>query len=283
MNVQVLANTHDELGEGLLWSPDDGAVYWVDIMLPTVRRMILATGRVTSWPMPETIGWLVRRTGRDDFIAGLASGFAELSLAPLQISLIGAPEPKLTNNRMNDATVDRDGRIWAGTMDVDAAGPSGSLYCMGADKTWTCHDTGYLVSNGPAISRDQDWLYHTDSLARSIYRFAMHDDGTLGPRELHITFEDAWGLPDGMTCDNEGGLWIAHWGGGRVSRFTPEGVLERSIALPVTNVTNLVFAGPALDRLIITSAASDVEEELAGALFEADPRVIGIPPYKFDG
>ena len=73
---------------------------------------------------------------------------------------------------------------------------------------------------------------------------AVEADGSLGQRELFIRFEPEWGTPDGMTLDSEGGLWVAHWGGGRVSRFTPEGRFERSIALPASQITSCTFAGP---------------------------------------
>ena len=86
-----------------------------------------------------------------------------------------------------------------------------------------------------------------------------------------------------MTCDAEGHLWVAHWSGGRVSRFRPDGTLERGVRLPVSNVTSCAFGGPELDRLFITTAAQDAPsgEPLAGGLFACTPGVAGLPPWRF--
>jgi sugar lactone lactonase YvrE len=87
-----------------------------------------------------------------------------------------------------------------------------------------------------------------------------------------------------MTVDEDGCLWIAHWGGARVSRFTPEAKLERSIALPASQITSCTFAGHDLDRMFVTSAAEGrSDERLGGALFEVYPGVRGLPPGRFAG
>lgn len=92
------------------------------------------------------------------------------------------------------------------------------------------------------------------------------------------------GIPDGMTVDASGGIWIAHWGGGRVSRFTPDGKLDRDIRLPASQISSCVFAGENLDRMFVTSAAVDrPDEPLAGTLFEIDPGTVGLAPNLFDG
>ncbi|MDX1556199.1 MAG: SMP-30/gluconolactonase/LRE family protein, partial [Xanthomonadales bacterium] len=117
-----------------------------------------------------------------------------------------------------------------------------------------------------------------------VYRFPLSDDGTPGEREIFIEFPKDWGHPDGMTVDAEDGLWIAHWGGGRVSRFTPNGKLDRAIELPASQITSCVFAGPDLDRMFVTSAAENKPDEPdAGKLFEVDPGVHGLPQSRFAG
>jgi len=275
----------DQLGEGLLWSARENAVYWVDILAPALHRLLLADGTVQSWPMPERIGWVSERRDRPGFIAGLQSGFCELTLDPVVCRQLVDPEPHYPNNRMNDATVDHLGRIWAGTMDCGAQLETGSLYRLGVDLEITRQDTGYIVTNGPAISPAHDCLYHNDTGRGIVYRFAMSSDGEIRERREFLKFPREWGLPDGMTVDADGGLWIAHWGGGRVSRFSSEGKLERVIPLPVSQVTNCVFAGAGLDRMFVTSAAvAKADEPLAGALFEVDPGgVRGLAPHYFGG
>lgn len=276
-------DTRDLLGEGLLWSAREQAVYWTDILSPALNRLSLESGRVDRWAMPEMIGWVIERRDHPGFIAGFRSGFAELTLDPLTITPIVDPESHLPDNRLNDAKADRWGRIWAGSMPITADRPSGNLYRLDPDRGLTHIDSGYSVANGPAISPDQDWLYHTDTPARQVYRFKLDADGA-HDRTPFIRFEKDWGYPDGMTVDADGHLWIAHWGGSRISRFTPDGALDRSVALPASQITNICFAGEALDRMFVTSAADGVpNEECAGCLFEVDAGVRGLPPGQFGG
>jgi sugar lactone lactonase YvrE len=148
----------------------------------------------------------------------------------------------------------------------------------------TAYDSGYLVTNGPAFGPGNDCLYHSDTGLGVVYRFDMGADGTIANRTELLKFPREWGYPDGMTVDIEGCLWIAHWGGGRVSRFTSAGELDRAIHLPASQITSCTFAGRELDRLFVTSAAVDrTDEPMAGMLFEIDPEVCGLPPNLFAG
>ncbi|RJF94141.1 SMP-30/gluconolactonase/LRE family protein [Sphingomonas cavernae] len=279
----VARDVRDQLGEGALWSERDNAVYWVDILGPALNRLELSTGAVTRWPMSEPLGWVVERIG-GGFIGGFKSGFAEIDLAPFAIRPIGDPEPEFPGNRMNDGKADAHGCIWCGTMDMAEEQDSGSLYRFDPDRRWTRLDSGYRVPNGPAFSDCGRWLYHADTGRRVIYRFARSKDGAIVDRQPFIHFAEADGCPDGMTVDAEGHLWVAHWGGGRISRFTPDGALGRSIALPARQVTNITFAGADLDRMFVTSAATGLTEgPHDGALFEVDCGIRGLPTHYFGG
>jgi sugar lactone lactonase YvrE len=279
----------DILGEGLLWSPRQAALFWTDIIGRKLWRLALADNAVTHWGLPEMIGWVVERAA-GGMIAGLQSGFHRLALDPLALDLIADPEPGLPANRLNDAKADAQGRIWAGTMPVHAGPPdtwpaTGSLYRFDPDGAISRHDSGITIANGPAFSPDGRTLYHTDSARRTVYRFALHDDGSLGPRQVHIAFDGRSGAPDGMTCDREGGLWIAFYGGSRVERFHPDGRSDRAIALPTPQITNVAFAGAGLTRMFATSAGDGrPDDPFGGALFELDPGgAIGLPPNLYEG
>lgn len=278
---RIACDIRCELGEGPLWSARDDAVYWVDILGQKLHRLSLADASVRSWDMPAKIGWVIERRDAPGFIAGLQTGFHALTLEPFACRPLADPEPHLPDNRMNDAKTDHLGRIWAGTMDCDIRSPTGSLYRLDGDLNVTTHDTGYLVTNGPAFG--DGCLYHSDTALGVVYRFEMSADGEIRNRAEFIRFPREWGYPDGMTVDAEGCLWIAHWGGGRVSRFTPEGLLDRAIRLPASQVTSCTFAGEALDRLFVTSAVQDHnhDEPLSGMLFEVDPGVRGLPACAF--
>ncbi len=281
----VVRAERDLLGEGPVWSARDEALYWVDIKAPRVNRLNLNDGRVEAWTMPEAIGWLIERRDSPGFVAGFKSGFARLTLDPMAIEPIGDPEPDRPETRLNDAKADARGRIWAGSMDERAeTEPLGALRRLDPDLSWRVVDPGYHIANGPAFSPDQRTLYHADSARRTVYRFDVDDAGGLENKRIFVTFEDDWGYPDGMATDAEGGVWIAAWDGGRVNRFTPDGVLDSFIALPASQITSCAFAGPDLDRMFVTSAAMGRgDEALAGALFEVDPGVRGLPPGQFGG
>ena len=278
---------HDVLGEGLWWSARQNAVYWTDILSRAVNRYSLADGSVKRWTVPERIGWVIERRSKPGFIAGFQSGFAELELEPLTIRPIVDPEPQLPGNRLNDAKADRLGHIWAGTMDVGCKEITGSLYRLQPDFSVRHMDGGYQITNGPAFSPAQDVLYHTDTGLGTVYRFDVTPEGEIIHRRVFLQFTEDMGWPDGMTVDSEGHVWIAHWGGSRVSRFSPDGKLERAIRLPASQITNVDFAGPNLDRMFVTSAAEGLDrskEPLAGSLFEVDAGGIrGLPPDLFAG
>ena len=273
----------DILGEGLLWSARENAVFWTDIIGRKVWRLSLADDSICDWAMPEPIGWIIERAA-GGFIAGLQTGIHHLSFSPLALVRLVDPEPHLPLNRLNDAKADAQGRIWAGTMPANCTGPSGALYRFDPDGTLTRHDSALTIANGPAISPDGTIFYHTDSALGTVYRFDLRRDGSLGPRTEHLVFTAGDGAPDGMTCDAQGGLWIAFYGGSRIARFHPDGTHDRSIALPTPQITNIVFAGENLDCMFVTSAGDGRRDDaFAGALFEVGSAATGLLPHLFGG
>ncbi len=264
-------------------SQRDEAIYWVDILEPAINRLSLGDGTLRCWPMEEPIGWLVERSS-GGFIAGFQSGFALLTLDPVSITPIGDPEPDLPGNRMNDGKADPSGAIWCGTMDMAEAADTGALYRLDPDLTWRRTDSGYRVPNGPAFSPDGRYFYHSDTARRTVFRFRRTADGGIADRAPFILFDESDGYPDGMTIDAEGGLWIAHWGAGRISRFHPDGSLDRAISLPARQTTNVTFAGVGLARMFVTSASIGLDANDAdGALFEVFGKARGLATYQFAG
>lgn len=281
--VRVVArDRRDTLGEGVLWSARDDAVYWTDILGRRVNRLRLADDRIESWAMPDVTGWVIERA-RGGFVAGVGRSVMTLDLAPFKLQPFAELPGEPANNRVNDAKADPAGRIVFGTMPFDCARPTGSLYRLDSDARLTRLDTDYVIANGPAIDPAGRFMLHTDTGRRTIYRYAIAADGTVGSPAEWLRFDEAWGAPDGMTLDAEGGLWVACWGGSCVRRFDPNGGFDRLIELPASQITNVTFAGPALDRMFVTSAADGVDEEHGGALFEVDPGCRGLPTQQFRG
>jgi len=276
------------LGEGVVWIAEEAAVYWVDIKGKSVHRHQTNSGQQTSWSVPEEIGCLVPcKAG--GFIAGLQSGLAFIDLDSGSTIPLGGPETSVPRNRINDGKADNQGRLWVGTMDNEETRPSGSLYRFDANGSEYCMDTNYVITNGPAFSPDGKTLYHTDTLEKTIYAFDLAADGSISNKRRHIVLPDRQGWPDGMTVDAEGYLWVAHFGGWRVSRFTPDGTMDQTIDMPVGQITNVAFGGPKLETLYITTAAKQLDQAalagqpLAGALFEVETGITGLPPGRYAG
>ncbi len=278
-----------ELGEGPIWDPRHGVVRFVDIEGRRIHCLDPATGERRSWDAPCRIGSIGLR-GRGGLVAGTTQGFALIDPDVGTFDPIGHPEPDLADNRFNDGKVDPHGNFWAGTMDDTKRARSGVLYCLRPDATWRAIDLGYRITNGPAFSPDGATLYHTDTLDRTTYAFALAADGTLSDKRVFRVWNDVTGNPDGMTTDAGGNLWIAFWGGWCVRRISPAGDVAAEHPLPVAHVSSVAFGGTDLGRLFATSArqaliAADLAAQpLAGGLFEVlGHGATGLPGGVFGG
>lgn len=279
MNTELIADARCTLGEGITWDEATGRFLWVDIHGRQVWSRCLATGQTQSWRSPQRVGWLIRTRSGTGWVAGLQEGMAQVSLGDdgqLQVQAwLARPFEGRPSLRLNDAKADAAGRIWAGSLNNDdESRPEGEFFCLQPDGR--CHrvDDGYGVANGPAIHPSGHWMLHTDSARKTIYAFDINAEGELGPRRVWLKLGADEGYPDGMNFDAEGCLWLAHWGAGCVSRYSGDGTLMARVALPVSQVTNVAFGGPALDRLWVTSARVGLSEAqlqaepLAGGVFE---------------
>lgn len=281
--VTERAGVRDVLGEGALWCARDNAFYWVDILAPALNRLTLSTMQVERWDMPEPLGWVVVHAD-GGLVGGFRSGIAPITVDPeLVVGPRKAIEAHLPGNRMNDGKTDATGAIWCGTMDMGETQASGSLYRIGPQGDMSIIDIGYIVPNGPTFSPCNRWLYHTDSGRRTIYRFAL-EDGRAQKDGVFAVFDEDDGFPDGMTTDADGFVWIAHWDGGRISRYSPDGVRVRTIELPARRITNIAFAGENHDRMFVTSASIGLDAtEFDGALFEVDCGTAGLATIPYPG
>lgn len=207
------------------------------------------------------------------------------------VAFVNRDDPSL---RMNDGKVDPAGRFWAGTMAYDERSAAGALYRLDAD--YMVHEmlTEVTISNGLDWSDDGRFMYFVDSGAHSIDRFDFDvERGAISNRTTIVTIPDSSGLPDGMTLDAEGALWVAIWNAGVVHRFAPDGSLLAIVEVPASQVTSCSFGGMDLGDLYITSgteadSAADKRklignEPESGSVFRCRPGVHGRPPHRFKG
>jgi sugar lactone lactonase YvrE len=269
-----------DLGEGPVWAGGEQALYWLDIPADRLHRMA-ADGQLTSWAVGQPAGAVVPRAS-GGLVLAARDGFLAMDQASGALTSLAAVEQDRPENRMNDGACDRAGRFFAGTMADDERPGAGALYRLDPDLTVTTLLTGTGISNGIGWSPDERLMYYADSLTYQVDIFDYDPaTGAIGGRRRFAAVGQGDVMPDGLTVDANGEVWVAVWGGGALLRLDPGGRIRETIEVPAANVTSCVFGGPDLDRLYITTAAG--EGAGAGALFVAEPGVTGQPSHPFRG
>lgn len=230
-----------ELGEGPVWF--DGALWFVDIKGRQIFRHRPGQDETTRWDAPEMVGWVLPATG-DHLIAGLQSGPHRFDPATGTFAPIAQVDANLPDNRLNDAAVHPDGRVFFGTMDNAEAAPTGKVYVLDRGALQAAPIPATVITNGPAIAPAGDRLYHVDTLARTVTVHAIDTAGEAGPGAPFLRFDEDHGHPDGATCDAQGGVWVGFYGGWAARRFAPDGTMTDEVRFPVANVTKVAIGGP---------------------------------------
>jgi sugar lactone lactonase YvrE len=282
------------VGESPVWHAGEQAWYWTDIPARTVWRLDAAGGRAASWTTPEMVACMAPRAV-GGLVAGMESGVFRLALqaggAVVAERLGAPPAAELTAGmRFNDGRCDRQGRFWSGTMfmDMAAARADGRLYRYDGQGLSPPLVDGLLTQNGLAWSPDGRTMYLSDSHPQSQLVWAFDydlDDGVPSNRRLFVDMNAYPGRPDGATVDADGCYWLAANDAGLLLRFTPDGWLERRIALPMAKPSMPCFGGAGLDTLLVTSIdpaqADHTGDAAAGATVMLVPGVQGLPETPF--
>ncbi len=292
MKIEVVVDVKTTLGEGPLWDVEQQRLYWIDAAGMRVFRATAQGSEIRAWDVPSRVGSIaIRKDGRGA-ICSLAKGFHALDFETGECSLIVEIEPERPNNWINDGKVDRRGRFFAGTMDSQEEGPFGALYRLDPDFSVTRVESGIIVSNGPCWSPDDKTFYFADSWSGELWAYDYDvDNGTVSNRRTFAKVDRSkGGAADGSTVDAEGCLWNAHVYDSKLIRYTPDGEIERVIEMPVKKVTSVMFGGPDLDILYVTSMAKPPlprfpdDGVLRGSLFAIHGLGIkGVPEPRFGG
>lgn len=291
MRIEVLVDVKTILGEGPLWDVDEQRLYWIDSFGCNVFRATADGREVRAWDVPAKIGSMaLRRQG--GAVLSLQTGFHFLDFKSGETSLIVDPEPDDPTTRINDGKVDKRGRFVAGSMDTMEAGPNGALYRLDPDLSLHKLDDGIIVSNGPCWSPDGRIFYFADSWSGEIWAYDYDQDtGAVANRRTFTRIDrSTGGAADGSTVDAEGYLWNAQVYDGKIIRYAPDGSVDRVIDMPVKKVTSVMFGGPELDILFVTSMAKPPlprfpgDGVLRGSLFAIHGLGIrGVPEMRFAG
>jgi sugar lactone lactonase YvrE len=285
--VELALDAQAVLAEGPVWDGRDEVLVWVDIERHLVHRFDPRAGDDRAFDVGQAVGAIVPHED-GGYVLAMRDGFARLRALGGPLELIAPVERDKPGNRMNDGKCDCNGRFWAGTMALDYGDGAGAFYCLGRGRAVERVLDSVTISNGLGWSPDDRLLYYIDSPTQAIDVFAFDPEtGRIGGRRRLIEIPAEVGMPDGMTVDAEGGLWVALWGGWAVHRYTPGGALDRVVRLPVANVTCCGFAGPDLDELYITTARFELaehdlaEQPHAGGLFRLRPGLRGMAAHRF--
>jgi L-arabinonolactonase len=288
--LRVAVAAGDLIGESPVWSTREQALYWVDVEGRRVRRFAPESGAIVGWNMPDVTSSIGLRC-KGGLVAASRTGFIFLDTVTGACTPVVHPESHLPGNRFNDGKVDRAGRFFAGTKNLaNNSQPTGSVYRLDGDGSVHLITGSVSCTNGIAWSPDNRTMYLCDTWVRRIYRFDFDfAAGAVANRRLFAELNAEAGYPDGLTVDAEGFVWNAHYDGWRITRYAPDGRAVQQMSMPVQHVTSLIFGGPDLRTLYVTSASmrlSDAAREsqpLAGHVFAFEPGPAGLPEPCFAG
>ena len=278
------------VGEGPIWDSDKRVLWWIDVLSSELYAFDPANGSNRTWNTGRHVGTVVPWTETHVLLA-LRDGIGSLELETGRITVHNDPESNLPGNRFNDGKCDPAGRLWAGTMAYDNPTDQGSLYRIDTDFNVTKILGGIGISNGIVWSADQSTMYYIDSMSYKVrtWNFDPESGGISGEQTL-LEVEPDFGLPDGMTIDEEGHLWVAFYGGSQVCRVHAQsGAILDTIDLPARNITACAFGDDDLGTLYITSAAQQMSNDelaaapMSGNLFSCRPGIKGMPAVRFGG
>lgn len=273
-----------KLGEGPSWDQQFGRLFWVDIEGYQLHIYNPSTNEDRTIDVGEHVSAVVPYL-EDEVIVALISGLYRFNIQTGEKILIHDPEEGRPGNRFNDGKCDPAGRFLAGTMSLNGESEQGAFYSLSTEGNVSLLIDEVSTSNGLAWSADHSTLYYIDTPTLEIVSFDYDvQEGTISNKQVIATVDESEGYPDGMTIDAEGMLWVARWGGQRVSRINPtSGEVIAEVSLPVNCVTSCAFGGEHLDELYITTAQDDSEDQpLAGGLFMVKPGVKGMPTVYFN-
>ncbi len=267
-NLMTNLRVGNILGEGVFWDVETQSIWWTDIEASKIYQFHTESQQLKQFPTPYRVACFALIEDDPRIIAAFDKGIALYHLETAEIEWLAQPELHLPHHRFNDGRVDRQGRFWAGTMIEHNASSSnvndkqfGALYCVDNQARCDKKLTEIGISNSLCWSPDGQYLYHADSSKQQIVRFNFdHIRCSLSEPIVLVQTPDNC-FPDGAEIDEQGYLWSAQWNGCKVVRYSPEGHVDLSLQLPVTNPTCVAFGGKNLDWLIVTTAKQGLSQQ----------------------
>ncbi len=291
-NAELIFDGKNSTGESPVWVPEEQALYWVDIPAKAIWRWDAAGEHTRFWRLPEMVG-CIAHAGDNQWVAGMETGTFRVTLnadGSANTALLATAQHAAPTMRFNDGRCDRQGRFLAGTMFLNMAEAKavGTVSTFNGSRDQRVLLEQLIVPNGMAFSPDGKTMYLSDShpSVQTIWAFDYDtESGTPSNQRIFVDMNPLPGRPDGAAVDADGCYWICGNDAGLIHRFTPEGKLDQSHAVPVKKPAMCAFGGVNLDTLFVTSirpGGVDLQDQpLAGGVFALHPGVCGLPEPKF--
>ncbi|WPR74502.1 SMP-30/gluconolactonase/LRE family protein [Algoriphagus sp. NG3] len=250
------------LGESPYWSSFRQSFFWVDIENGKLFEYSLSSGLTNIKSFPHRLT-LILEGRENELILALDRKIASYDLETENLKWLAEVEHDLSLNRFNDGKCDAKGRLWIGTLSTKFTEGSAALYRVGKDLNPEKQLDNLSISNGIAWTADNQTMYFIDTPTRQIKAYSFQlETGNIRFERVAVEIPEELGMPDGMCIDQEGKLWVGHYGGGGVHCWDPEsGELLQKIEIPAPNVTSCCFGGSDLDLLLITTAQENMSSE----------------------
>jgi sugar lactone lactonase YvrE len=268
--VEIAVRANAKLAEGPRWDAATGRLLWVDI--EGCELHVLESGEDRAIGLDAMVG-VAAPTSSGAVLVALADRLALVDLADESVrTLVRLPHgPAL---RSNDGACDAAGRFWIGTMGLDETPRAGALYRYDGRLERVLDEV--TLSNGIGWTRDDTRMYYIDSPVQRVDIFDFEvASGRIDDRRPFVSIDESEGIPDGLTVDEEGGVWVALYGGSCVHRYDESGRLDAVLEVPALNVTSCCFGGDDGRSLFVTTAAPD------GNVYVTQPGVSGPPAHVF--
>ncbi len=257
VKVAPVSAHRSSLGEGPLWDSETDRLYWVDSLGPRLHRLDHVSGEVETWSLPaKTIGSVAVRE-KGGLILAMDQGFYAFDPDKNRLDLIAEPLAGRSGIRFNDGKVDPKGAFIAGGMNHSHEDHEDCpAFRLNPDLSVEEIMSGFDVFNGPCFNGVGDRMYFTGR-GENLIEVVDYESSIPLP-EAHPFYED--GIPDGATVDAEDRIWTAQWTGSCLLRLSPEGKVEARIDLGDQIVTSVMFGGPNLDLLYVTTVGAAIRE-----------------------
>jgi sugar lactone lactonase YvrE len=274
-------------GEGPFWDAANGRFLCMDVLRGEVIEFDLQ-GNHSRHPVPSPVATTIRRRASGGFVIAVERGVVLSDDHFRQFEHVAdvTDDPSC---RTNDGGCDPLGGFVIGTMAYGARPGAGGVYRVSPDREVVELLAPVTISNGVHWSADGRQVFYIDTPTGRIDTFDCDPQtGGWTGRRVHLDLtEGTEGSPDGMAIDDEGGLWVALWGGGAVNHYDPAGSLVETIRVPgVSQVSSCAFGGEQRNVLFITTSReglADNDEPDAGAVFAVETRFRGAMLQEFAG